>query len=142
MDLIQPTLSFDEALSKIQQSAHSPFPPQIFSGPPVTGDELKEEGMSVVMRKKAARQYRDMLVDALKVFPVRSRITVENLTGIVGRPPEGISVNSVGPAISYMLRHGLISPTGRMLKPGRKERHANPIREYEILKYYVEAKRK
>lgn len=135
MDLIQPTLNFDEALGKMQLAFHSPYPPQIFSGPPVTGEELKEEGMSAVMRKKAARQYRDMLVDALKVFPVGSRITIDRLTAIVGRPPEGMSTGVIGAAVNFMGKKGLIRKTGRMIKSERKERHANESAEWEVVSY-------
>src|SRR5258708_4161072 len=104
----------------MQQDAHGPRLGIIFKGPPLTGDDLKEEGMSKAMRKELARKYRDQIVEALKIFPVRSRITVENLTGIVGRPPKEISSNAVGPAVNFMIKKGMLCPTGKMLKPGRK----------------------
>lgn len=107
----------------------------IFSGEPVTGAELKQEGIDRTMRKKASRQYRDRLIEALKVFPVRSRITIEQLTGIVGRPPEGVSVNAVGAIVNGMAKKGLISKTGKMPTAGRKERHGGQVSEWEVLKY-------
>lgn len=137
MNLIQQEIVFDEVatLEALQNEAHGVHLGTIFKGSDPTGDELKEEGQAKAMRKKAARLYRDMLVETLKVFPVGRRISIENLTGIVGRPPEGVSNNVVGGAVSFMARKGLISRTGKMLKPARKERHSNLIPEWEIRKY-------
>lgn len=112
-----------------------PKPVGIFSGPPITGDELKEDGMAKTLRKKLAREYRDKIVASIKQFPIGKCITVEQLTAIVGRPPEAVSVNAVGSCINYIAKQGMIQRTGRMLKPTRKERHSNMIPEWRIIKY-------
>ena len=135
MELTQPTLDFDHSLDAMQQSAHGPRLGVIFSGQPITGEELKEEGIAKVKRKEETRKYGAHLQDALKCFPPRSRITVEQLTGIVGRPPEGVSPNAVGAIIHGMAKRGLIRKTGRMIKCIRKERHAGECPEWEIVSY-------
>lgn len=125
----------DEVVSQMQIAAHGSKFAEIFSGPPVTGDQLRDEGINKTLSKEASQIYRDKLIDTLKVFPVRSRITVERLTGIVGRPPEGVSNNVIGAAVNAMAKRGLIRRTGVMLKPSRKERHSNLIPEWEIVRY-------
>lgn len=125
----------DEVVGRMQQQAHGPKFAEIFSGSSVTGDQLRDEGIDKTLSKEASRLYRDKLIETLKVFPVRSRITVERLTGIVGRPPEGVSNNAIGAAVNAMAKRGLIRRTGVMLKPGRKERHSNLIPEWEVVKY-------
>lgn len=125
----------DKVVDDMQRQIHGPKFSQIFSGAPPTGDELKEEGTNKALSKEASQIYRDKLVDTLKVFPAGRRITVEQLTGIVGRPPEGVSVNAVGAAVNFMAKRGMIRKTGKMLKPGRKERHSNLIPEWEVVRY-------
>lgn len=111
-------------------------PLDLFSGPQVTGEELKKEGMNKSLSTKPSHIYRDRLIEALKLFPVRSRITVEQLTGTIGRPELfGATCNCVGAIINGMSKRGLIRKTGRMIKPDRKERHCTEIAEWEILKY-------
>lgn len=134
--LVQMNINFDSVVEKMQQDAHGPRYDVLFSGPPITGDELKDEGMAKSLQKKANRKYRDNLIETLKVFPVRSRITVEQLTGILGRPEGfGATHSCIGSSIHHMARLGLIRKTGRMLKPGRKERHSNQIPEWEVVRY-------
>lgn len=112
-------------------------PPEvgIFSGLPITGDELKEEGIKKVLDKKPSQVYRDRLTDALKNFPVRSRISVDQLTGLVGRPPQGVHPSAVGAIINGMAKRGLIRKTGKPIQTTRKERHASPNAEWEVVKY-------
>jgi len=135
MKLTQLSLDLDEQLDSMQRAAHGPRLGIIFNAQPPTGDELKEDGIAKVSSKEASRHYRNGLVETLKCFPVGSRITSEQLTGIYGRPPEGVSVNAVGAAINFMAKRGMICKTGRMLKPGRKERHSNLIPEWEVRHY-------
>src|SRR5438105_4607107 len=135
MTLIQQTIDFDRAVDAMQKDAHGPRFGSIFAGLPVTGDDLKEEGLSKVMRKQASRLYRDMLVDALKVFPIRSRITVDRLTSIVGRPPEGVNPNVTGAIVAGMAKQGMIRKTGRMIKSERRQRHSGEAAEWEIVSF-------
>jgi len=140
MNLDQLSIDFEEeepekVVDKMQQEAHGPKFATIFSGPQVTGDALKTEGMDKTLSKEQSKLYRDKLTDTLKVFPVRTRITIEQLTGIVGRPPEGVSNNAIGAAVNSMAKKGLIRETGRRIKAGRKERHSGDVREWEVVKY-------
>lgn len=135
--LQQLTIIFDDTrpLDAMQAEAHRLKFGSIFAGNPVTGDELKDEGMSKALKKEAAQLYRDHFVEALKTFPVRFRLTAEQLTAIAGRPPEGVSDNAVGAIMAGMSKRGLIRKTGKMLKPGRKERHSNLLPEWIVVRY-------
>ncbi len=135
MELKQQTIDFDQALDNMQREAHSPRFGSIFKGPVPTGDDLKEEGMAKAMRKKASQQYKLDIIAALKCFPVRSRITVDRLTGIAGRPPQDISPNALGAIVAGIAKQGMIRKTGRMVKSERKERHSNESAEWEIVSY-------
>src|SRR5258708_913684 len=117
----------------MQHDAHGPRLGSIFSGKPLTGDDLKEEGISKVMRKELARKYRDQIIEALKIFPVRSRITVDRLTGFVGMPPKELNPNCIGAIIAGMAKQGMIRKTGRMVKSERRYRHANASAEWEMV---------
>ena len=105
-----------------------------FTDPPPTGDQLKAQGMALVLSRTPSQVYRDHLIAALQSFPTGARITVEDLTEIVGRPEKyGASYNCVGAIIHGMATKGLISKTGRMVKPARPERHSADIPEWEVL---------
>ena len=136
-ELTQLDIKFDEdeAVGQMTQEAHAPRFGQIFSGPPVTGDELKEKGMDKALSKKASQEYRDSLIETLRKFSVGSIITIEQLTAIAGRPPEGVSSSAIGAAVNTMAKRGLIRQTGKWVKPQRKERHSTKIPEWEVLKY-------
>jgi len=133
-------IDFEGSLDKMQQQAHGPRLGVIFAGRALTGQELKEEGMSKVTRKKQARIYRDQLIEGLRGFPLGSRITSENLTAFVGRPPEGVNPSAVGPAFNYMAKAGMIRKTGRWIKARRKERHACELPEWLVLAYHPRKK--
>jgi hypothetical protein len=134
-ELTQTSINFDQALDTMQRDAHGPRLGQIFSGAPLTGDDLKEEGMSKALRKKASQQYRLDVVAALRCFPIRSRITVDRLTGIAGRPPAEVNPNAVGAIIASLAKQGMIRKTGRMVKSERKERHSGEAAEWEICSF-------
>lgn len=136
-ELVQLEINFDEdqAVGQMTQEAHGPRFGQIFAGAPVTGDELKQQGIDKVLSKKTSQEYRDKLIDTLKQFPVRAIITVERLTAIAGRPPEGVSSAVIGAAVNTMAKRGLIRQTGNWVKPERKERHSTKIPEWEVVKY-------
>lgn len=108
---------------------------QLFAGPPVTGLQNKEEALLRVQRKEAARLYRDRLIEALKVFPVRSLITIEQLRGIVGDPPEGVHYNVQGSIVNYMAKRGLIEKTGRMIQAQRPGMNATELTCWRVVKY-------
>lgn len=137
MSLVQLEINFDDeaAMGQMAQEAHSPRFGEIFSGDPVTGDELKKEGIDKALSKKASQEYRDNLIETLKKFPLRSIITVERLTAIVGRPPAGVSSAAIGAAVNTMAKRGLIRQTGHWVKPERKERHSTKIPEWEVVSY-------
>lgn len=135
MEYRQQQIDFDKELDSFQKDAHSPRFESIFSGPPITGDELKEEGMTKVMRKEVSRLYGAHLREALKIFPIRSLITADKLTAIVGRPPKGVSDNAVGAIIAGIAKQGMIEKTGRMVKSMRKETHSREVAEWRIVSF-------
>lgn len=99
-----------------------------------TGDDLKKRGTDAALSTDVAQVYLERIEAALKSFPIGHRITIESLTGVVGRPPPG-KANVVGASMLRLSQRKLIRKTGRMVKPGRKERHANLIPEWEIVRY-------
>ena len=101
-----------------------------------TGEELKEIGLENAMKPKASKVYQGRLEDALLHFPVRSRVTIEQLTGIAGRPETwGARFNSTGAIVNGMAKRGLIQKTGRMLQAQRPGMHLTETAEWEVLKY-------
>lgn len=135
MKLVQGQIDFADSDRREVNSKWRPPEVGIFSGLPITGDELKEQGMQATLSKKPSQIYRDRLTEALKVFPVRSRISADQLTGIVGRPPEGVHPSAVGAIINGMAKRGLIRKTGKPIKTARKERHSGENAEWEVVKY-------
>lgn len=137
--LVQLEINFNDevAVGQMTQEARGPRFGEIFAGTPIwiSGDELKEQGMSKALSKKASQEYREKLIAALSKFPVKTIITVERLTAVVGRPPEGVSSSAIGAAVNTMAKRGLIRQTGKWVKPERKERHSTKIPEWEVLKY-------
>lgn len=124
-----------DIIDRMEQDAHSPRLHLVFSGPPVTGAELKDEAFLKVQRKQLARDYRDKLIEGLKLFPVRSLITIEQLRGVIGDPPEGVSPNIMGAIVNVMAKRGLIEKTGRMIQALRPSLHQSELAEWRVCKY-------
>jgi len=129
---MQPNL-FD-SLDRIQQQTEVPRFDVIFA-PAGTGPQLRDEGMSKVLAKKAAQNYKGTLEHALLSFKVGDTFTVEQLTGIVGRPPEGVHFNSVGAIIAGMAKRGLIEKTGHTKHAQRPIMHATELAEWRLVKF-------
>lgn len=129
----QPSAPLFEELDRIQQLAHSAR--LHLAALPETGSELRDEAMESVLKAKAARDYRDLLIETLKLFPVRSLITIEQLTGEAGRPPANVHYNAVGAIVAGMAKRGLIEKTGRMIQAQRPKMHATELAEWRVLKY-------
>lgn len=121
---------FDE-LDAMQREAHATHPPLRLVQ---TGDELKAEGMRQVL-KKASKTYKAMLEHALLHFPHGRLITVEDLTFIAGRPPEGTHFNVTGALIAGMAKRGLIEDTGRMVNAKRPGMRATRLSIWRVIKY-------
>lgn len=141
-DLVQLEIDFDPRFGEdFEDESPGPGFGQLFANTPVIaghttyGDQLKEEGMQKALRKEAAQHYRDEMIKALKKFPLKTVITVERLTEIVGRPPKGVSSAVIGAAVNTMAKRGLIRQTGHWVKPERKERHSSKVPEWEVLKH-------
>ena len=100
----------------------------------VAGEELKEEGMRAVL-DATPEPYKLRIQHALLSFPLFHRITVEDLTHIAGRPPEGTHFNAVGAIINGLAKRGFIRKTGRMVKAQRPGMHATELAEWEVLKW-------
>ncbi len=126
-----------DVIDRMQQEAHAAryAPPVRTPDPDATGEERKEEAMAAVVEKRPAQIYKEHLESALFAFAHGSRFTVEQLTGIIGRPPEGVHYNAVGAIVNGMATRGLIRKTGRMVKSIRPGMHATEIAEWELVKY-------
>ena len=126
-----------DVIDRMQAEARLGYypPAKITIDSDATGDERKAQAMDAVISKSPAQIYKGHLESALFEFPPRSRFTVEQLTGIVGRPPEGVHYNAVGAIINGMATRGLIRKTGRMVKAIRPGMHATEIAEWELVKY-------
>ncbi len=125
-----------DIIDKLQQEAHSARVGVIFAAAG-TGPQLRDEGMQKALAKKAAQIYKGNLESALFSFQVNDTFTVEQLTGIIGRPPEGVHFNSVGAIVAGMAKRGLIEKTGRMKHAQRPGMHATELAEWRLLKYPV-----
>src|SRR5438105_4045576 len=101
-----------DIIDRLEQEAHSPRLGVIFAAAG-TGPQLRDEATQKVLAKKAAQLYKGHLEFALFSFRVNDTFTIENLTAIVGRPPEGVHFNSVGAIVRGMATRGLIEKTGR-----------------------------
>lgn len=120
---------FDD-VDRLQQDAHAPHKHLRL----ITGEELKDQAMHAVL-DHTEPSYKSLLEGALLSFPAGRRITVEDLTRVVGRPPAGTHFNAVGAIVNAMARRGLIRKTGRMIKAERPGMHATELAEWEVVKF-------
>lgn len=139
------TLPLFDLLDRLQQDAHGPCymgpsRPVAFGSQPETGADLKAEGMDSAMKPKPSKVYQGRLEDALLHFKVRDTFTVEQLTGIAGRPEIwGAHFNSVGAIVNGMAKRGLIEKTGRMVQAQRPNMHATELAQWRLVKYANDA---
>jgi hypothetical protein len=121
----------------MQAEAHSArfAPPLITPDPDLTGEERKQAALAAVVEKSPAQTYKENLESALFSFAHGARFTAEQLTGIIGRPPEGVHFNAVGAIVNGMATRGLIRKTGRMVKSIRPGMHSTELAEWELVKY-------
>lgn len=123
-----------DIIDRMEQEAHSPRLGVIFAAAR-TGPQLRDEAMMKVLAKRDAQLYKGRLEFALFSFRVNDTFTVENLTGIVGRPPETVHFNATGAIVRGMATRGLIEKTGRMIQATRAIMHATELAEWRLLKY-------
>lgn len=92
------------------------------------GERRKQDGMDRVLFG-LSDEYRIKFCAVVEGLPKGHEFTVENITEIVGRPPEGKS-NAVGALISGCGRRGLIRRTGRMIKAKRPSSNSTELSEW------------
>src|SRR5437588_116053 len=123
-----------DIIDRMEQEVHSSRMGVIFAAAG-TGPQLRDAAMQKVLAKKPSQIYKGHLEWALFSFTVGSLFTVEQLTAIAGRPPEGVHFNSVGAIVRGMATRGLIEKTGRMIQATRSIMHATELAEWRLLKY-------
>lgn len=105
------------------------FPdPPLAGHVPLTGEQRKESAFETVLIS-LPEEYRQRFGEIVKGLPTGYKFTVENITQIIGRPPDGKS-NAVGPLISGCARKGLIKRTGFMRKAQRPGMNATELSEW------------
>jgi len=125
-----------ELIKRSSEKVATAIREEIFKGDPVTGDELKKQGIDAVMRRKLAQQYRERCIEALRTKPIGTEITAEDIAEIAGRPEDyGLNVNCMGGVTSGIASQGYLRFTGRMQKPKRKERHANELKVWRVISH-------
>lgn len=94
-----------------------------------SGRELRDEAFSRVL-SNTPEDYKRAFADAVARFPAGRTFTVEDVTEVVGRPPEGTHYNAVGAIVSGLARRGFMVSTGRMVNAARPGMHATKLAEW------------
>lgn len=95
---------------------------------PLSGEQRKYSGMDTVLAR-TPDEYRIKFIAIVQGFAKGHTFTVEDVTAIAGRPPEGRS-NAVGGLISMCSRQGLCQRTGKMIKAKRPGMNQTELSEW------------